>query len=110
MQVEKQSKPNKTHGGRRSGAGRRHGSKSRVSREVRDYAREFTLEAVKELARLAFHAESEQVRVAAIRELLDRGHGKATQQVEIEADIRQYDTSAEPLTDAEWERQYGMAH
>jgi hypothetical protein len=36
-------------------------------------------EAVRELARLAMHAKSETARIAAIRELLDRGFGKPTQ-------------------------------
>ena len=41
-------------------------------------ARKYTPEAVKELARLAVNARSEAIRVAAIRELFDRGYGKAT--------------------------------
>jgi hypothetical protein len=35
--------------------------------------------AIEELARLAVKARSETARVAAIRELLDRGYGKTTQ-------------------------------
>ena len=37
---------------------------------------------VKELIRLATKAESEAVRVAAIKEMFDRGFGKATQPIE----------------------------
>ena len=38
--------------------------------------------AIKELARLAAKAESETARVAAIKELLDRGYGKAMQPIQ----------------------------
>jgi hypothetical protein len=38
-------------------------------------------EALAELARLAFHAENEGTRIAAIKELLDRGYGKSPQAV-----------------------------
>jgi len=44
-------------------------------------------DAIKELARLAIKAKSEAARVAAIRELLDRGYGKAQQMVENEDDL-----------------------
>ena len=39
-------------------------------------------EAIAELARLATRAESEAARVAAIKELLDRGYGRAVQPIE----------------------------
>ena len=62
-------------------------------------------EAVKELAKLAGlvkgtkGAESEQARIAALKEVLDRGHGKATQAVDL--NVAQRDI--ENLTDAELE-------
>jgi len=43
---------------------------------------EVSLRLIKELIRLATKAENEAVRVAAIKEMLDRGFGKATQPVE----------------------------
>jgi hypothetical protein len=43
---------------------------------------EVSLRLIKELIRLATKAESEAVRVAAIKEMFDRGFGKATQPVE----------------------------
>ena len=46
---------------------------------MRELARAHTADAVQELARLAVHAKSETARVSAIRELLDRGYGRATQ-------------------------------
>jgi hypothetical protein len=53
------------------------GGRPKVLAEVRDLARQHAPAAIKELARLAVEAESEAVRVAAIRELLDRGYGRA---------------------------------
>ena len=47
--------------------------------EVRELARAHCPDAIAELARLAVKAKSECARIAAIRELLDRGYGKATQ-------------------------------
>lgn len=73
-------------GERRPGAGRPKGSKNKATKELKDLCRQYTDEAVKELARLARKAESEQARVSAIRELLDRGHGKPTQVVAGDAD------------------------
>ena len=47
--------------------------------EIRELARAHCPDAIAELARLAVEAKSESARIAAIRELLDRGYGKATQ-------------------------------
>jgi hypothetical protein len=55
------------------------GGRPRVIGELRSLARAHAPEAIKELARLALKARSERARVAAIRELLDRGYGKPTQ-------------------------------
>jgi hypothetical protein len=55
--------------------------------ELRALARAHAPDAIKELARLAIKAKSEAARVAAIRELLDRGYGKAQQMVENEDDL-----------------------
>jgi hypothetical protein len=63
--------------------GRTAGTPNRVTRELAAVAREHSEPAIRELARLSLHAKSEQARVAAIKELLDRGHGKATQLTEI---------------------------
>jgi hypothetical protein len=46
--------------------------------EFRARARQHAPAAIEELARLALKARSESVRVSAIRELFDRGYGKAT--------------------------------
>jgi hypothetical protein len=55
------------------------GGRPKVAGELRELAREHTRKAINELARLGVKARSESVRVAAIRELLDRGYGKPTQ-------------------------------
>jgi hypothetical protein len=55
------------------------GGRPRVVGKLRELARAHAPQAIKELARLAVKAKSEAARVAAIRELLDRGYGKPTQ-------------------------------
>jgi len=55
------------------------GGRARVLAELRDLARSHAPAAIEELARLAIKARSETARIAAIRELLDRGLGKSTQ-------------------------------
>jgi hypothetical protein len=54
------------------------GGRPKAVAEVRELARVHCADAIAELARLARHAKSEAVRIAAIRELLDRGYGKVT--------------------------------
>ena len=59
--------------------GRQPGTPNKATAEIRDLARKYTPEALIELARLTTQAESEQARVAAIKELFDRAYGKSTQ-------------------------------
>jgi hypothetical protein len=54
---------------------------------------------MKELARLATNAEAESARVAAIKELFDRGFGRATQAVQHSGAVGTYDLSK--ATDAD---------
>lgn len=68
-------------GGKRLGSGRKKGTPNKATLEIKELARQHTAAAVKELARLATKAKSEAARVAAIRELLDRGYGKPTQPI-----------------------------
>lgn len=60
-------------------AGSRKGVPNKATAEIKGLAQKHAPEAIKELARLAKAAESEAARVAAIKELLDRGYGKAAQ-------------------------------
>jgi hypothetical protein len=55
------------------------GGRPKVLGDLRELARQHAPAAIKELVRLARNAKSETARVAAIRELLDRGYGKPGQ-------------------------------
>ena len=54
------------------------GSLNKTTVEIRAVA---LLHALAELVRLSKHAKSEQVRVAAIKEILDRAYGKSPQSI-----------------------------
>jgi hypothetical protein len=94
------SKPGEHRGGRKPG------TPNKATRDIRELAQVYTTEAVQELAKLAGlvkgtkGAESEQARIAALKEVLDRGHGKATQAV----DLNVPPVPIERMTDAELER------
>jgi hypothetical protein len=93
------SKPGEHRGGRKPG------TPNKATRDIRELAQVHSTEAVKELAKLAGlvkgtkGAESEPARIAALKELLDRGHGKATQAVDLNVQQRDIET----LSDAELE-------
>ena len=55
------------------------GTPNRATAEIKALAQSYAPAAMMELARLATKAESETARVAAIKELFDRGYGKSTQ-------------------------------
>jgi hypothetical protein len=59
--------------------GRKPGTLNHATLEIKELVRQHCPAAAKELARLATDAMSEQARVAAIKELFDRGYGKAPQ-------------------------------
>ena len=69
------SKPGERRGGRQKG------TPNKVTADIKALCQEHTPSMIKELARLALKAQSEQARVAAIKELLDRGHGKSPQAI-----------------------------
>jgi hypothetical protein len=72
-------------GGRREGAGRPVGSISKTTAEIKALAQKHGPQAIARLAELSGlisgrpGADSEAAQIAALRELLDRGYGKATQ-------------------------------
>lgn len=62
--------------------GRKKGTPNKATADVKALARQYAPAALKELARLSIEAESEQARVSACREILDRAYGKAPQAIE----------------------------
>jgi hypothetical protein len=92
-----------SRGGKRLGAGRPNGAANKIGHDVRALARDYSGGAIVELAKLAglveYHpaAASEQDRIAALKELLDRGYGKAPQSIDVTAQV----TRPEGLTDAQ---------
>jgi hypothetical protein len=65
--------------------------------KLRELARAHAAEAIEELARLAVNAKSETARIAAIKELLDRAYGKATQFLAADNDVVPEDVDADEL-------------
>ena len=59
------------------------GGRPKVLGEVQELARQYAPKAIVELARLALKAKNETARIAAIRELLDRGYGRPRQVMEV---------------------------
>lgn len=72
--------------GRKTG-GRRKGAPNKATADIRALAQVHAEKAMVELARLATEAESEAARVAAIKELFDRGFGKPKQSLDIDARV-----------------------
>jgi hypothetical protein len=67
---------------RPSKAGRKKGVPNKATADIKALAVKHAPAAIKELVRLMTKAESEATRVAAAKELLDRGLGKAAQPIE----------------------------
>lgn len=61
--------------------GRQKGTPNKANADLRALAQQYTGEAVDTLASIMHKSESDAARVAAVRELLERGHGKVTQPV-----------------------------
>jgi N-methylhydantoinase B/oxoprolinase/acetone carboxylase alpha subunit len=61
--------------------GRPKGSPNKATAEIKEIAQQYGAEAISELWGLAKNAQSEQARVSAIKEILDRAYGKATQTI-----------------------------
>jgi len=62
--------------------GRVAGTPNKSTAEIRELAGQYGPAALAELARLGTHANSEQARVSACKEILDRAYGKSTQVME----------------------------
>ena len=68
-------------GGARPGAGRKKGVPNKATADVKAAAQKFTVDALDTLASIMKASESDAARVAAAKELLDRGHGKSPQAI-----------------------------
>jgi hypothetical protein len=66
---------------RPEGAGRQKGSTNKATREIKAIAQEHGEKAILTLADLMVNAESDSAKIAAAKELLDRGFGKAAQAI-----------------------------
>lgn len=66
--------------GRKTG-GRKAGTPNKATADVKAIAGQYSAEAVEMLIQIARTAESDAARVSAIKELLDRAHGKAPQAI-----------------------------
>ena len=80
---EKESNSIKQRGGRRPGAGRSLGVPNKLTRPLRELAALHSEDSIAVLVRLRDHAEAEHVRLQAANSLLDRGHGRPRQEVDL---------------------------
>jgi hypothetical protein len=74
-------------GGKRPGAGRPKGAKSKVTLAARVIASRYAEQILKQMAHLALNAEYETVRVSAGKEVLDRAYGKSIQPVSAQVEV-----------------------
>jgi hypothetical protein len=63
-------------------AGRKPGTPNKVAANIKEICQRAAPQLIAELLRLAQRSKSEMVRIAAAKEILDRGFGKARQTVE----------------------------
>lgn len=72
--------------GRKTG-GRKLGTPNKNTADIKALAQLHAEDAVKELVRIFGKSESDAARVAAIKELLDRGFGKPKQSLDVDAEV-----------------------
>lgn len=75
------SKPGERRGGRRKG------SLNKATADIREAAQEYTAEALSVLAEVMRGGDSAAARVAAANSILDRGHGKPKQAVDVDGSL-----------------------
>jgi hypothetical protein len=61
--------------------GRQKGTRNHATAEIKELARNYAPEAVQTLARIMREGDSDTSKIAAAKELIDRGYGKATQPI-----------------------------
>lgn len=84
--------------------GRQKGTRNKVTADVKEAALAYTSDALDTLSEIMRSPkEPAAARVAAARELLDRGHGKPKQSVDLDANVLIADVSSEPeASEDEW--------
>lgn len=73
-------------GGKRPGAGRKPGVPNRVTADIKALAQSFGAEAIEKLMNIVRESENDAAKISAIKELLDRGFGRAAQAVILNGD------------------------
>lgn len=73
----------KQRGGWRPGAGRKKGVPNKLTAGIKALASQYGPDALETLVRIMNEGESEQARIAAAKELLDRGFGRPAQALEL---------------------------
>lgn len=81
-QKSKNSSGKGKHGGARPGAGRKKGSLTKTTAEIRELAQKYTGDALTALVDILKKGDSETARISAAKEILDRAYGKSTQPLE----------------------------
>lgn len=79
MEVDKQKRPK--YGGRVKG------TPNKATADVKAVAGQYTQEAIEALVTIFRTSENDSAKVAAIKEILDRAHGKARQAVDMDANL-----------------------
>jgi hypothetical protein len=80
---EKELKEIKPRGGRRPGAGRPRGVANKLTADIKALAADYGEGSLQTLAWIKDHGKSEQARVAAAKELLDRAYGRPRQELDV---------------------------
>jgi len=70
------SKPGERRGGRQKG------TPNKATKDIREFAREYTRQALETLVQIATEGESEAARVSAANAILDRAYGKPSQSID----------------------------
>ncbi|MGZ8915787.1 MAG: hypothetical protein ACXW1Z_22115 [Methylobacter sp.] len=82
------------HGGKRPGSGRKKGIPNKATVSLKNMTSQYTEQALTVLVELMQDLDTPATaRIQAAREVLDRGHGKPTQSVDVLADIAKIDTA-----------------
>jgi hypothetical protein len=82
------------------------GGRPKVEKEIKLLAKQHTQEALERLLHW-MRSDDPRASVQAAIAILDRGHGKPPQQLDIDATHRDIDVTANPLSEFAWDQRYG---